>query len=103
MTGLTFMKLMHITFHFEFTENIEEILDANRIENYVRYPLVQGRDREGKHLGNQAFPGSITVIQAQMPEDKIGPVFEALKEFKEAKNAHQHLEALVLPVEDRLA
>jgi len=97
------MKMMHITFHFEYSEQIEEILDTNRIENYVRYPLVQGRDREGKHLGNQAFPGNITVIQAQMSEEKIGPVWEALRDFKEAKNAHQHLEALVLPVENRLA
>jgi len=97
------MKLIHITFHFEFTEAIEEILNEQEIQNYVRFGMMQGRDRDGRLMGNQAFPGSITVIQAQVPDEQTGSVLEALSRFRQAKEAHQHLEALVLPVEDRLA
>ncbi|MFO8048151.1 MAG: hypothetical protein R6U29_03880 [Desulfosudaceae bacterium] len=97
------MKLMHITVHFEFSEDIEEILNSNEIQNYVRYNMMQGQDRDGRHFGNQVFPGSITVIQAQVPENKIEPVFQDLTNFRESKPAHQHLEALILPVENRLA
>ncbi|MDY6822902.1 MAG: hypothetical protein SWH68_03770 [Thermodesulfobacteriota bacterium] len=96
------MKLMQISFHFEFTDRIEAILDSNDIQHYVRYSMIQGKDSDGKHFGNQIYPGSITVIQAQVPPEKIDDLFDDLRAFKIAKNAHQHLEALVLPIEQRL-
>lgn len=96
------MKLMQITFHFEFTERVEEILDRNGVAHYVRYPMVAGKDCDGKHLGNQIYPGNVTVLQAQVAEDTIDNVWRELGEFKASKPAHQHLEALLLPIEKRL-
>lgn len=97
------MKFLHLTFHFEYEERIEEIFDRYEIENYVRYSMMDGKDRDGKHYGTQVYPGNATVIQAQLPEDQVDEVWEDLKEFKESKKAHQHLEAIIVPVEARLS
>ncbi len=96
------MKFMHITFHFEYSEAIEEILDKYQIRDFVRYPRVESKDSDGKHFGNQVFPGHSAVIQAQVPEEKVEQLFTDLKQFKEDRKSHQHLEAVVLPIESRL-
>ncbi len=96
------MKFLHLTFHFEYGESIEAILDQNEIRDYVRLPMMEGRDFEGKHYGTQVFPGSTSVVQAQIPEDKVDGVFNDLKAFKEERESHRHLQALLLPVEARL-
>lgn len=96
------MKFMHITFHFEYSDNIEEILDRHEIENFVRYPMCEGRDLDGKHYGTQVFPGSTSVVQAQVPDAQVEDMLRDLKAFRDEKNSHRHLEAIVLPVEQRL-
>ncbi len=96
------MKIMHITIHFEFSDTIEKILDDHEIDNYVRYSMREGKDRDGKHFGTQVFPGNTTIFQVQVPDEKVEAIFKDLKTFKEAKPAHRHLEALVIPVDQRL-
>lgn len=96
------MKLMQITVHFEYADAITAILDHQGISHYVRYPMIAGKDREGKHYGTQVFPGNITVIQAQTPDSAIDALFRELKAFRDEKRAHRHLEAFVLPIERRL-
>jgi hypothetical protein len=93
------MKLLHLTFHFEYADAIELILDRHEIADYARYPMVEGKDREGKHFGTQVFPGGVTVVQAQVPEDKIDALFDDLRTFREEKAAHRHLQAIILPVD----
>ena len=96
------MKLMHITVHFEYSDSIEAILDDHDIRDYARYAMREGKDRDGKHYGTQVYPGNTTIFQAQVPDEKVEAIFRNLKAFKEAKSAHRHLEAIVLPVEQRL-
>ncbi len=96
------MKFMHITIHFEYADAIEVILDNHEIRDYARYAMREGKDRDGKHFGSQVFPGNTTVYQAQVPEEKVEAVLSDLKEFRDAKSSHRHLEALLLPVERRL-
>ena len=96
------MKFLHITFHFEYSEDIEAILDRHGIADFVRIPMVEAKDRDGKHYGNQVYPGSSSVVQAQVPEEELEPVLEDLRAFKESKDSHRHLRALVLPVEQYL-
>jgi hypothetical protein len=96
------VKLVHVTFHFEYAEVIEAMLDRHGIRDFVRYPLVEGADREGKHFGTQVFPGQVTVVQAQVPEDRLGGLLDDLRRFRDARKAHAHLEALVLPIERTL-
>lgn len=96
------MKLVHVTYHFEYTEAIEEILDDHEIEDYARYGMMEGKDEKGKHFGTQVHPGNVSVVQLQVPEDVLEGFLDDLREFRDAKEAHEHLEALVLPVERRL-
>ena len=93
------MKLLHLSFHFEYAEIIEPLLDRHEVVNYTRYSMVQGKDCDGKHFGTQVFPGNVTVIQAQVPDQKVEAVLKDLQAFRQAKQAHRHLQALILPVE----
>jgi hypothetical protein len=96
------MKLVHITIHFEFTELIESILDEHEIQNFVRYPMVAGKDLDGKHTGTKVFPGHITVFHVHVPEERLDTLLEALRSVKEQKKALQHMEVLVLSVDQHL-
>jgi len=96
------MKFLHLTFHFEYGDRIEEILDRHEIKNFVRYPMIEAKDRDGKHYGSQVYPGNTTVVQAQVQDETVEELMSDLKEFKESKETHRHLEALILPIESRL-
>ena len=96
------MKLLHISVHFEYAELIEQLLDRQGVIDYVAYPMLEGRDEEGRHDGTQVYPGNFTVIQAQVTTEMIDPIFQQLAQFREEKPAHHHLEAVTLPIERRL-
>lgn len=96
------MKLVQISFRFEYTEMIERILDRHDLTDFVRHAMIQGRDCDGKHYGSQVFPGNMVVVQAQVPPDNIDALLDDLQRFREEKPAHRHLQALVLPIERRL-
>ena len=95
-------KLVQIHVHFEYTGAIEAMLDRHEISEAVRYPMMEGRDRDGKHYGTQVFPGNVTVVQAVVDEHALDDLFADLESFRSAKAAHAHLQALVLPIERRL-
>ncbi len=96
------MKLLHISFHFEYAEDIEEILDRHEVDNFVRYPMMEGKDLDGKHFGSQVFPGNTSIVQAKITDEKVEPLLESLQAFRQAKQSHNHLETLVIPVERTL-
>ncbi|EFI33626.1 hypothetical protein Dthio_PD0961 [Desulfonatronospira thiodismutans ASO3-1] len=96
------MKLVHITFRFEYVDHVERILDDSGVEDYARYPMVEGKDQEGKHFGSQVFPGSVTVCQALVKNDLVEGLMQRLQEFRMKKGAHRHLRAAVVPVEQVL-
>lgn len=96
------MKLVQIAFHFEFADMLEEIIDRHAVENFVRYPMIEGKDIQGKHYGSQVFPGNITVVQAQVADDKVEELLKDLREFRDSREVRKHLTALVLPVEQSL-
>jgi hypothetical protein len=96
------MKLLHLTVHVQYTERVEAVLADCGLSRWARYQRVGGRDSEGRHEGSQAFPGRLTVIQAQLEDDQVEAALDALETFRTSKRAHRHLEALVLPVERRI-
>jgi hypothetical protein len=96
------MKFVHISFAFEYLEEIEALLDRHDIRNYVRYPRVHGRDPRGKHFGSQVFPGNFTVVQALVEDDDVAALLGELREFRDARTAHRGTEAVVMPIEQRL-
>jgi hypothetical protein len=96
------MKLVHISVHFEYSDLIDAILDRHGVVDYVRYPMVEGRDSEGRHFGTQVFPGNFTAFQAQVADERLDGLLTDLREFRDRKPTHGHLQAAVLPIERML-
>lgn len=96
------MKFVQLSYHFEYRSQVEEILDEHEIPHYVRYSMMEGKNSDGKHFGSQVHPGNVSVIEAHVPEDELDDLMDALGNFKHEKEAHEHLEAAVLPIERRL-
>jgi hypothetical protein len=93
------MKFVHISFRFQYTEDIDKMLDNQGIVDYARYSMAEGKDIDGKHFGSKVFPGNFTVIQAIVSDDKVGSLLKEIEAFRTAKPARHHLRAVVLPVE----
>ncbi|WP_028574071.1 PG0541 family transporter-associated protein [Desulfonatronovibrio hydrogenovorans] len=96
------MKLVQISFRFEYTDVIEAILDECDVQDYIRYPMVEGKGSDGKHFGTQVFPGSFTVVQARVDNEEIEGLLKTLQAFRLEKKAHHHVRAMVIAVEDGL-
>ena len=96
------MKLVQITFHFEYIDEIEEILDDVPVRHYACHRRVEGRDSTGKLEGTQVYPGTMSVIQAMVEDGEVDRLIDALRAFRDIREGHRHLEAIVLPVERRL-
>jgi hypothetical protein len=94
------MKMVHLTVHFEYAERIQALLDERGVQDYALHDLAKGRDCDGKHQGSQVFPGNLACFLVLVDEDALQGVLDALRDFKERKEAHRHLRAAVLPVED---
>ena len=92
------MKLVVITYRFEYADRIERILDRHAVTDYVRHALIEGSDKDGKHYGSQVFPGNMSQVQAQVEDDDVDGLLDDLKTFKEKKPSHAHLTAAVLEV-----
>lgn len=93
------MKLLHLTFQFQYTDMIEALLAKHRVMDYVFYPRIAGRDSDGKHTNSQAFPGHMTAVHAFVAEETVAPLLGDLNKFRQEKAAHRHLRAAILPVE----
>ena len=96
------VKLVQIHVHFEYTEAIDAILEAGGVAQFVRYRLMDGKDTEGRHYGSQVFPGNVTVFQAIVAEAAVDALMTELERFRVAKRAHEHLQALVMPIERQI-
>ncbi len=96
------MKMVHLTFPFQFVEEIERILDENKVENYSRIARIEGKDSSGKHEGSQIYPGNVTMIFAQVSDQSLQEVLDDLSEFRKSRKSHEHLQAAVLGIEQTL-
>ena len=96
------MKLLCIVFHFEYAEDIEAILDKHNIQDFVRYPMLESKDIDGKHFGTQVYPGNSSVVQALVDTESVQLLLNDLQTFKQAKSSQSHLQAFVVPIEQRL-
>jgi hypothetical protein len=96
------LKLLHLTFHHEFSDAVERILDRHGVSDYVLHPMTHGRDLDGKHYGSKIYPGNITVVQALVEDGRVSDLLEEVKAFRDEKASHAHLRAAVMPVERQL-
>lgn len=96
------MKLLHVTFQFQYADAVEAIVSERGVKDFVHHPRVSGRDRDGAHDGSQAFPGHMASIEALVDDAAMPELLDALRRFRDEKRAHAHLCAVVLPVEEVL-
>lgn len=96
------MKFVQISVYFEYSDIIEAILDRHDVVDYIRYTMTDGKNFEGKHFGSQVFPGNFTVYHAEVSSENLDALFDELDEFRRARPAHHHLQAIVLPIERSL-
>ncbi|MFW6092700.1 MAG: PG0541 family transporter-associated protein [Pseudomonadota bacterium] len=96
------MKLVVVSVHFEYTDVIEDIIDRHSVPHYLVYPRIEGRDSEGFHEGSQVHPGNLAALHLRVDDDGVRPLLDDLEVFRLEKRAHNHLEAIVLPIEDRM-
>lgn len=96
------LKVVHCSVQSQYVEAVDDILSAHGVRDYVRHPRAQGRDAEGPHRGDKIFPGNIASFWAYVPTDRLEALLDDLRSFREASEAHAHLRAAVLPVEQIL-
>ena len=96
------MKLVIISYRFEFSDKIEFFLEKHNIGNFVRLSRVEASDADGKHYGTKVYPSHGSVVQAQVPEKQLKEFLTDLETFKHEEDSHKHLSALVLPVENQV-
>jgi len=96
------MKLLHLTFHHEFSDAVERILDRHEVSDFVLHPMTHGKDLDGKHYGSKVYPGNMTVVQALVEDERVSELLEEVKAFRDEKSSHAHLRAAVIPVEQQL-
>ena len=95
------MKLVRITFRFEFWDAVEAILDENEITDFTRVDCA-GRDRDGKHYGSKVFPGRMMLVEALVEDDATPDLLAGLRAFRESKKAQEHMRAAVIEVGEQL-
>jgi hypothetical protein len=93
------MKLLRVTVRFEYAGPVESIFVEAGVEDFVWWPRLRGSDQQGRHYGNQVFPGHLSLIEALVSEQLLDTILERLEQFRCQRPSHQHLRAAVLPVE----
>lgn len=96
------MKQVQVTVQSEYADLIREIFEQQEINYYVLIPRAEGRNRDGRHEGTQVFPGTLMLALVRVADDRVDSLLEKLREFRDEKAAHRHLEALVLPIDKQL-
>ena len=97
------MKAVFIPYNQAYREDIMEIFDKLSIRGFTNWETVQGRGtRKGEpHYGTHAWPTLNSSIITVIPDEKVKPLLQRLKEL-DMKTEAQGLHAYVLPVEDMI-
>ncbi|MFW5733784.1 MAG: PG0541 family transporter-associated protein [Oceanidesulfovibrio sp.] len=93
------MKLVMVSYRFEYNEPMERILGSHGLRDYIRISQAQGSDQDGKHDGSKIYPGHMAQVWAQVQDDDVDDLLRDIEEFKNDKQSHEHVTALVLGVE----
>ena len=95
------MKSILITFDQAYYEQIIEMLDKNNCRGFSYFQQVQGRgSKTGEpHYGSHAWPSMCSAIITVVPDEKVRPLLDYLREMDEATQ-QLGLRAFVWNIED---
>lgn len=96
------MKLVMLSVHAEYVDIIESIIDKHEAPHYFVYPRIEGRDSKGFHEGSQVHPGNLAALHVRVADETVSPLLDDLRQFREEKKAHDHLEAIVINIVDHI-
>jgi len=79
------MKMVFMSFFEGKTEEVMEILESGKIENYVRWDEIKGQSVGYRpRMGNDVWPGNNGAVQFPVEDDRIGELCEIVTKFNEA-------------------
>lgn len=80
------MKAIFISYNQAYSEEVVEVLEANRQRGYTRWTDVQGKGGFNgiPHMGSHAWPEQNHAILTFVKDDKVQPILDALKAKDEA-------------------
>lgn len=90
------LELVICSVQAQYVDDVDDIFAAHDSCDYVRHPRAEGRDQDGRHRGSKVFPGNMASFVAYVPAHRLDALLEALRAFRDAREAHAHLRAAVL-------
>ena len=79
------MKMVFMYFFEGKTEEIMEILEAGKIENYVRWDEIKGQSVGYRpRMGNDIWPGHNGAVQFAVEDERVPELCEIVRKFNEA-------------------
>jgi hypothetical protein len=90
------IKVVLCSVQSQYVDDVDDIFVEHGVHDFVRNPRAEGRDRDGRHRGGKVFPGTIASFVAYVPGHRLEAVMEALRRFRDAREAHAHLRAAVM-------
>lgn len=95
------MKSILITFDQAYYERIIDTLNKNNCRGFSYFQQVQGRGSKtgDPHYGSHAWPSMCSAIISVVPDEKVRPILDILREMDEATE-QLGLRAFVWNIED---
>ncbi len=79
------MKMVFMYFFEGKTEEIMEILEAEKIENYVRWDEIKGQSAGFRpRMGTDVWPGHNGAVQFPIEDERVPGLCEIVSKFNEA-------------------
>jgi len=79
------MKMVFMSFFEGKTEEVMEMLESEKIENYVRWDEIKGQSAGyWPRMGNDIWPGHLGAVQFAIEDDRVGALCEIVTKFNES-------------------
>lgn len=84
------MKAIFISFNQALGERVMQVLDRNGARGFTKWELTLGRGSEDgePHYASHAWPSMNTSILTIVPDDRVQPILDALRDVDEATPQH---------------
>lgn len=94
------MKLLRIIVQMQYLETIESIIEDNGARFYISHRVLRGRDSEGKHEDNRVYPGAMALVEAELQDEAVEDVADALEHWRTEREVHGHLRMTLHPMQE---
>ena len=75
-------KLLLVFYDSGIEEDMIELFERLELEGYTQLFEAQGKGRSGKRFGDQVYPGTNNVAFVALPEERIPPLLQGLRDLE---------------------